>query len=126
MQQDTCSGKIANTKASQAGGKMLYWAIYDISSNSKRSKVASKCKNYGMKRVQKSAFLGQLTKNKAEMLAIEIGDTVKDETDAVFIIPACIQCYNSRQTIGSFDESAAEQLQYAILGEDKKWTKSSS
>lgn len=97
---------------------MLYWAIYDISSNSKRSKVASKCKNYGMKRVQKSAFLGHLTRNKAEMLAIEIGDFVKDATDAVFIIPACVQCYNSRQTIGSFDENAAKQFEYVIVGEN--------
>lgn len=97
---------------------MLYWAIYDISSNSKRSRVASKCKNYGMKRVQKSAFLGHLTKNKAEMLAIEIGDVVKDVTDAVFIIPACVQCYSYRQTIGSFDENAAKQFEYVIVGEE--------
>ena len=97
---------------------VLYWAIYDISSNGKRSRVASKCKNYGMKRVQKSAFLGHLTKNKSEMLAIEIGDIVKENTDAVFIIPACIQCYGSRQTIGTFDENAAKQFEYVIVGEN--------
>ena len=42
---------------------MLVWVIYDISENRIRSRVAKLCKNYGLFRVQKSAFLGDLNRN---------------------------------------------------------------
>ena len=83
--------------------KMLYWTIYDISSNKIRSRVANKCKDYGLERVQKSAFLGNMTKNKAEMLAIEVKDAVQEPTDSVFILPACEQCFSCREIIGAFN-----------------------
>ena len=51
---------------------MLYTILYDIRENNLRNKINMKCKNYGMIRVQKSIFMGELTKNKAEMLGIEI------------------------------------------------------
>ena len=44
---------------SSTGGKMIYWVIYDISNDRTRSRVASKCKNYGLDRIQKSAFIGR-------------------------------------------------------------------
>ena len=50
---------------------MLYWIIYDISENKIRNKIVSVCKNYGFFRVQKSSFIGELTKNKMEMIWIQ-------------------------------------------------------
>ncbi|PIN72411.1 CRISPR-associated endonuclease Cas2, partial [Candidatus Woesearchaeota archaeon CG10_big_fil_rev_8_21_14_0_10_45_5] len=50
---------------------MLYWIIYDISENSTRSKIIGKCKDYGLFRIQKSAFIGDLSRNRAEALSIE-------------------------------------------------------
>jgi len=58
---------------------MLYWLIYDISENKIRGKIASKCKNYGLFRVQKSSFIGNLSKNKAEMLVLEIKELSLNE-----------------------------------------------
>ena len=48
---------------------MLVWVIYDISENRFRSRVAKICKNYGLFRVQKSAFLGDLNRNESDSLA---------------------------------------------------------
>jgi CRISPR-associated protein Cas2 len=50
---------------------MLVWFIYDISENKIRSRVAKLCKNYGLFRVHKSAFLGDLNRNQSDSLALE-------------------------------------------------------
>ncbi len=49
----------------------MVWVIYDISENRYRSRVAKICKNYGLFRVQKSAFLGDLNRNESDSLALE-------------------------------------------------------
>lgn len=94
---------------------MLYWLIYDISENKIRSKIASKCKNYGLFRVQKSSFIGNLSKNKAEMLLMEIKDLELDENDCVFLIPACKSCFSEREIIGHLDEERLREKGYAIF-----------
>lgn len=94
---------------------MIYWVIYDISNDRTRSRVASKCKNYGLDRVQKSAFLGDLSKNKAEMLALEVKEFVKDTTDCVFVMPSCKECFTSKDITGHFDEEKVKQKEFLIL-----------
>ncbi|RLB30054.1 MAG: CRISPR-associated endonuclease Cas2, partial [Deltaproteobacteria bacterium] len=39
---------------------VLVWIIYDIVEDNVRARVAKTCKQYGLERVQKSAFLGKL------------------------------------------------------------------
>jgi len=96
---------------------MLYWVIYDISVTPTRSKVASCCKNYGLVRVQKSAFLGQVSTNRVEMLALDIrGALGGNNKDAVFIIPACKQCYKAKIIIGSLDEEKVREKDYYLVG----------
>ena len=64
---------------------MLVWVIYDISDDRVRGKVAGICKGYGLYRVQKSAFLGDLNKN---------------EADSVFVFPLCDDCFKKMKLIG--------------------------
>lgn len=59
---------------------MLVWVIYDISENRYRSRVAKICKNYGLFRVQKSAFLGDLNRNESDSLTLEC-EAIIDESD---------------------------------------------
>ena len=67
---------------------MLVWVIYDISENRYRSRVAKICKNYGLFRVQKSAFLGDLNRNESDSLALEC-EAIIDESDSVYVFPMC-------------------------------------
>lgn len=83
---------------------MVYWVIYDISINKSRSKVANLCKDYGMGRVQKSAFLGNISKNKAEMLAQETEKYIGHD-DKLFIVPAGKEEYAKKIIFGGIDES---------------------
>ena len=83
---------------------MLVWAIYDISDDRKRSKVSKICKNYGLYRVQKSAFLGTLNRNEWDSLALECEENV-EEDDALYIFPVCDECFRKIKLIGKgFDK----------------------
>lgn len=47
---------------------MITLFVYDITSDRIRCKVAQACQDYGLKRIQYSAFLGDLTLNRQEEL----------------------------------------------------------
>ena len=99
---------------------MLLWVIYDISDNRLRTKVSEKCKDYGLERLQKSAFFGELTRNSAEMLAVEVEKILSDEggsgEDCVFILPMCSSCIGKKITIGrGFDEKEFKDKFYTFF-----------
>ena len=79
---------------------MLVWVIYDISENKFRSRVARICKNYGLFRVQKSAFLGDLNRNESDSLALEC-EAIIDESDSVYVFPMCEACFDKIKLIGT-------------------------
>ncbi|MEW6063024.1 MAG: CRISPR-associated endonuclease Cas2 [Nanoarchaeota archaeon] len=101
-----------------SGDKMLYWLIYDISNDKIRSRIASKCKNYGLFRVQKSSFIGNLSKNKAEMLILEIKGLELKPEDCIFLIPACKSCFSEREIIGKLDEERLKDKRFIIFQND--------
>jgi CRISPR-associated protein Cas2 len=92
---------------------MLTWIIYDITNNKKRNRIAKACKNYGLYRVQKSAFLGDLNSNQIDELSIKCEDIVKDkikkgeeeERNSVYIFPMCEDDFRKVRLIGEgFDK----------------------
>ncbi len=83
---------------------MLVWVIYDISSNKDRNKIAKKCKNFGLTRVQLSVFFGNLPNNNIDEIALFSKELIDEETDAVFIIPVSEDDYGKSRILGkSFD-----------------------
>jgi len=51
---------------------MLYLIIYDISNNAIRARLAELLKDYGLERVQYSAFLGELKRHQLKSLITDI------------------------------------------------------
>lgn len=94
---------------------MIYWTIYDISENKIRSKIANLCKDYGLERVQESAFLGDLTRNKAEMLALEIKKFINEKSDKVFIVPAGKAEFVKKIILGQFNSQAATKPEVIFI-----------
>ena len=45
---------------------MLTWVVYDISKDRTRTKIANRCLDFGLQRVQKSVFLGDIPPNRVE------------------------------------------------------------
>ncbi|MEA2051410.1 MAG: CRISPR-associated endonuclease Cas2 [Euryarchaeota archaeon] len=83
---------------------MLVWVIYDISGDRIRGRIAQICKGYGLYRVQKSAFLGDLNKNELDAIALECEELI-EESDSVFVFPLCDDCFKKIKLIGEgFDK----------------------
>jgi len=84
---------------------VLAWVIYDISENNIRNKVSKKCKGYGLYRVQKSVFLGDLNSNERDSLTIECEELIDAEKDSVYIFPMDEQSFKKVKLIGqAFDK----------------------
>lgn len=83
----------------------LIWVIYDIVEDKVRGKIAKICKNKGLYRVQKSAFLGKLNRNQIDELKIMCEDLIDDKEDAVYIFPMCEDDFKKVKLLGqSFDK----------------------
>ena len=63
--------------------------IYDITEDKIRNKVAEVCKDYGLTRIQWSAFLGELSNNHREELYSKLIKTLKDNAGNIQIFPIC-------------------------------------
>ncbi|HEC98588.1 MAG TPA: CRISPR-associated endonuclease Cas2 [Nitrospirae bacterium] len=84
---------------------MLVWIIYDISADKARSRVAKACKNKGLYRVQKSAFLGTLNRNQIDELRIICEDLIDADVDSVYIFPMCEDDFKKVKLLGqAFDK----------------------
>lgn len=84
---------------------MLTWVIYDITDDKTRSKVSKTCKNKGLYRVQKSAFLGTLNKNQIDELKMICEDVINPDSDSVYIFPMCEDDFKKVKLLGNgFDK----------------------
>ncbi len=84
----------------------LVWVIYDIVNDRTRSRIAKVCKNKGLYRVQKSAFLGTLNKNQIDELKIMCEDIMNKDEDSVYIFPMCEEDFKKVKLLGqAFDKS---------------------
>lgn len=84
---------------------MLLWVIYDIVDTKKRTKIAKACKGYGLYRVQKSTFLGNLNHNETDELSLRCGNTIDEGVDSVYIFPMCEDDFKKVKLLGqAFDK----------------------
>ncbi len=84
----------------------LVWVIYDITNDKVRNKIAKVCKDKGLYRVQKSAFLGTLNKNQLDELKIMCEDIIDQEVDSVYIFPMCEEDFKKVKLLGqAFDKN---------------------
>jgi CRISPR-associated protein Cas2 len=85
--------------------------IYDISDDRLRLKVAEILKNYGLKRIQKSAFIGYLTRSRLSSLVVDVRAIVVDDNLKIF--PLCDIDYRGMISIGK--EYIEEQREKAVF-----------
>ncbi len=68
---------------------MRYLLIYDITEDRARTKVADLCLDYGLERIQYSAFWGNLPRTLQEELLLKIGRVLRGKAAEVRLIPLC-------------------------------------
>src|ERR1700690_4574590 len=65
--------------------------IYDIEDDRLRTRASDICLDYGLERIQFSAFFGKLNRNRRQELALRLQNELGDENGRVRIIPVCEQ-----------------------------------
>lgn len=68
---------------------MRYLLIYDISDDRARARVADLCLDYGLERIQFSAFWGNLPRTLQEELLLKIRRVLRGKAADVRLIPIC-------------------------------------
>ena len=63
--------------------------IYDIPDDKLRAKVADICLDYGLERIQFSAFLGEMNHNRREELLLKVRRQIGQKEADVQIFPVC-------------------------------------
>jgi CRISPR-associated protein Cas2 len=87
---------------------MLTWVIYDISEDKARLKVADRCLDFGLRRVQKSVFLGEIPPNRVEEVIQFSVEILDPETDSVYVFPMCRDDFSKVRIVGQgFDKKMA-------------------
>lgn len=74
---------------------MLVWCIYDITETKIRNKIVKLVQEYGLYRVQKSVFLGNIEKNDLDEIILQSEELINKETDSVYIFPMCKKDFKS-------------------------------
>jgi len=65
--------------------------IYDIEDDRLRTRVADICFDYGLERIQFSAFFGKLNRNRRQELALRLQRELGNKSGRIRIIPLCEQ-----------------------------------
>ncbi|WP_408956098.1 CRISPR-associated endonuclease Cas2 [Natroniella sp. ANB-PHB2] len=87
---------------------MLVWFVYDIVEDKPRRKISDKAIELGLKRVQKSVFLGKVEESVADELALYSENLINPEEDSVYMFPMCQQDFKKIELIGqAFDKAMA-------------------
>lgn len=63
--------------------------IYDIEDDRVRTRTSQICLDYGLERIQFSAFFGKLNRNRRQELALRIQNECEGENARIRIIPVC-------------------------------------
>jgi CRISPR-associated protein Cas2 len=78
--------------------------VYDIPDDRVRSKVADYCLDYGLDRIQYSAFLGSLARTHQEELILKIGQKLEDRPGKIQLFVICQRDWRERMEIIQEDE----------------------
>jgi len=73
--------------------------IYDISHDGTRTKVADACLDYGLQRIQYSAFIGEISKIHQRELLLKIKRRIGKQNANVQVFPLDENCWSNRRVI---------------------------
>lgn len=75
--------------------------VYDISDDRLRTRVADICLDYGLRRIQLSAFLGNISRNRQDELLQKIRRQLGRSPGRVALFPLCDSDFRCRIEVGT-------------------------
>ncbi len=94
--------------------------IYDIEDDAVRTRTSEICLNYGLERIQFSAFFGKLNRNRRQELALRIQREVEGESARVRIYPICEDDLNDAWKLDQYRQDADDLKAKAEVKEKPK------
>ena len=73
--------------------------IYDITDDAKRTRVADVCLDYGLDRIQYSAFVGRLSATHQDELMLKLKKTLGRKPGNIQLFPICGKDWQARRII---------------------------
>ena len=93
--------------------------IYDIENDRLRTRIADACMDYGLERIQFSAFFGKLNRNRRQELALRLRNELGNESGRVRIIPVCEQDLKDMWVLDQYRRDA-DQLKAEAEAQDRE------
>ena len=90
--------------------------IYDIESDRLRTRASEICFDYGLARIQYSAFFGKLNRNRRQELALRLQSEVGGASARIRIIPVCEDDLADMWTLDQYRLDAEELKAAAEAG----------
>jgi CRISPR-associated protein Cas2 len=87
--------------------------IYDIENDRLRTRAADICLNYGLERIQFSAFFGKLNRNRRQELALRLQRELGSKSGRIRIIPVCEQDLKDMWVLDQYRQDADELKEQA-------------
>ena len=81
------------------GQELLTFVVYDIVDDRVRGRVANTCKDYGLERMQYSAFRGPLDASRRSELAARLADTLGKEVGKILVLSVCEKDVRARREL---------------------------
>ena len=78
--------------------------IYDIVHDGTRTKISDACLDYGLDRVQYSAFMGDISRNLQEELFLKVSNLLGKKEGNVVLLPICRSDWTKRMEVENKDE----------------------
>lgn len=83
--------------------------VYDIVDDRIRYRVANACKDYGLERIQFSAFTGDLTSNRRQELFLRLRRELGEHQGKILVIPICERDLRARQEVVVRGEQSGDE-----------------
>lgn len=101
--------------------------IYDIEDDKLRTRAADICLDYGLERIQFSAFFGKLNRNRRQELSLRLQRELGDKSGRIRIIPVCEQDLKEMWVLDQYRVDAdelkkranADKPRLRVLGQDE-------
>jgi CRISPR-associated protein Cas2 len=93
--------------------------IYDIEDDKLRTRAADICLDYGLERIQFSAFFGKLNRNRRQELSLRLKRELGDKSGRIRIIPVCEQDLKEMWVLDQYRVDADELKKRADVGKPR-------
>jgi CRISPR-associated protein Cas2 len=102
------SGILQPAQVGRGSPEVSVVLIYDVENDRLRTRISEACLDYGLERIQYSAFFGKLNRNRRQELALRLAAEIGRESARIRILPICEQDLRDAWVLDQYRRDADE------------------